>query len=244
MAGAIRLRLETNRQAKARRSGQRRKDVVEGHLKCSGGNMLGIETIRVFSLVFFVSLVVGFAFGGFFGRKRRDLGPAKASNESNFVLLYHVWHILIVFPLFFILVGIAMPGWVFGTVLNLSFQGAEYLQVLSVPLLLIAITLLDWSARALGQFMDTHIQVLQKHELVTSGPYSRIRHPSYTSAMIFFLANTLLYLNIIMLIAFLAVVAIVYKRAILEEELLASEDGFGQEYRDYMKRTGRFLPRL
>jgi protein-S-isoprenylcysteine O-methyltransferase Ste14 len=178
------------------------------------------------------------------GRKRRDLGSARASDESSFVLLYHGWHVLLVFPLAFFLVGIIMPGWVYGTVLNLSFQGAEYLQVLSLPLLLISVVLTGWSARALGQFMDTHIQVLQKHELVTRGPYSRIRHPAYTGGMIFFLASTLLYLNAIMLIALLAAWAIVYKRAVLEEKLLASEDGFGQEYRDYMKRTGRFLPRL
>jgi protein-S-isoprenylcysteine O-methyltransferase Ste14 len=206
--------------------------------------MLGIETIRVFSLVFFVALVVGSAMLVFFGRKRRDLGSAKASNESNFVILYHVWHVLTVFPLFFFLVGVIMPGWVYGTVLNLSFQGAEYLQVLSLPLFLIAIALLGWSARSLGQFVDPHIQVLQKHELVTRGPYSRIRHPIYTSAIIGALAYTLLYLSIILLIALLVVFAIAYNRAVLEEELLASEDGFGQEYRDYMKRTGRFLPRL
>jgi protein-S-isoprenylcysteine O-methyltransferase Ste14 len=58
------------------------------------------------------------------------------------------------------------------------------------------------------------------------------------------LASTLLYLNAIMFIASLAIFAIAYKRTVLEEELLASEDGFGQHYRDYMKKTGRFLPRL
>ena len=206
--------------------------------------MLGIETIRVFSSVF-VGLLVVIAMVGFFGRKRRDLGSARASNESNFVLLYHVWHVLsLPIPLVFLLAGIVMPSLVYGTILNLSFQGAEYLQVLSLPLFLIAITLLGWSARALGQFMDTHIQVLQKHELVTKGPYSRIRHPAYTSAIIGALAYALLYLNIILLIALVAVLTIAYKRAVLEEELLASEDGFGQDYRDYMKRTGRFLPRL
>jgi len=38
--------------------------------------------------------------------------------------------------------------------------------------------------------------------------------------------------------------AIAYKRTVLEEELLASEDWFRQDYRNYMKKTGRFLPRL
>jgi protein-S-isoprenylcysteine O-methyltransferase Ste14 len=207
--------------------------------------MLAIEIIRALSFVFLVGWFAVLVMLGFFSRKRRDLGSAKASNQSDFVLLYHVWGVLIFpFPLVFFLVGVIMPSLVYGTILNLSFQGGEYLQVLSLPLLLLGIVLNAWSARVLGQFMDTHIQVLQKHELVTRGPYSHIRHPAYTSAIIGFLANTLLYLNIIMVIAFLAVLAIAYKRAVLEEELLASEDGFGQAYRDYMKKTGRFLPRL
>jgi protein-S-isoprenylcysteine O-methyltransferase Ste14 len=92
--------------------------------------------------------------------------------------------------------------------------------------------------------MTTHIQVLQKQELVTRGPYARIRHPAYTSVIIMALAATLLYLNLIMFLGFLAIFAIAYKRAVLEENLLASEEGFGQEYRDYMEKTGRFLPRL
>jgi protein-S-isoprenylcysteine O-methyltransferase Ste14 len=207
--------------------------------------MLAVEIIRDLSFVFLVGLFVAFGMLGFFGRKRRDLGSAKASSQSDFVLLYHVWHVLIFpFPLVFFLVGVIMPSWVYGTILNLSFQGGEYLQVLSLPLLLISVTLCGWSAHVLGQFMDTHIQVLQKHELVTRGPYSRIRHPAYTSAIIIALASTLLFFNLIMFLAFVAILAIAYKRAVLEEELLASEDGFGQDYRDYMKKTGRFLPRL
>jgi protein-S-isoprenylcysteine O-methyltransferase Ste14 len=208
-------------------------------------NMLGVEVIRVLSIVFAVGVIVNFGMYGFFGKKRRDLGSAKASDQSDFVLLYHVWHVLTFpFPLVLYLVGAIMPSWIYGTILNLSFQGGEYLQVFSLPLLLIALTLGGWSARVLGQFMDTHIQVLQKHELVTRGPYSRIRHPTYTNSIIRALGGTLLFLNLIFLILFLAIFAIAYRRAVLEEKLLASEDGFGQEYRDYMKKTGRFLPRL
>jgi protein-S-isoprenylcysteine O-methyltransferase Ste14 len=137
-----------------------------------------------------------------------------------------------------------MPSLVYGTILNLSFQGGEYLQIFSMALFLLGVVLSGWSAQVLGQFMMSDIQVLQKHELVTKGPYSRIRHPAYTGAILMALASTLLYLNAIMFIAFLAIFAIAHKRAVLEEELLASEDGFGQDYRDYMKKTGRFLPRL
>jgi protein-S-isoprenylcysteine O-methyltransferase Ste14 len=207
--------------------------------------MLAIEIIRILSFVFLVGLVVVVAMLGFFSRKRRDLGSVKASRQSGSVLLNTVWQLLLFpFPLVFFLVGIIMPSLVYGTILNLSFQGGEYLQVFSLPLFLLGVVLSGWSAKVLGQFMMSDIQVLQKHELVTRGPYSRIRHPAYTGAIMMALGSTLLYLNVIMFIAFLAIFAIAYKRAVLEEELLASEDGFGQDYRDYMKKTGRFLPRL
>jgi protein-S-isoprenylcysteine O-methyltransferase Ste14 len=58
------------------------------------------------------------------------------------------------------------------------------------------------------------------------------------------LAFALLFLHAVPIIGFLACFGIAYKKALLEEELLASEDGFGQDYRDYMLKTGRFLPRL
>ena len=208
-------------------------------------NMLDIDVVRVLSTVFLMGLVVVVVMLGFFSKKRRDLGLVKASSQSDAFLLNTVWQLLIFpFPLVFFLVGAIMPSWVYGTILNLSFQGGEYLQVFSVLLFLAGVILAGWSAQVLGQFMIPPIQVLEKHELVTQGPYSRIRHPAYTSAIIMALASTLLFFNLIIFLAFVAILAIAYKRAVLEEELLASEDGFGQDYRDYMKKTGRFLPRL
>jgi protein-S-isoprenylcysteine O-methyltransferase Ste14 len=58
------------------------------------------------------------------------------------------------------------------------------------------------------------------------------------------LAPALLLFHIVLVISFLGCLCIVYRRTVLEEELLASEDGFGQAYRDYMQKTGRFLPKL
>jgi protein-S-isoprenylcysteine O-methyltransferase Ste14 len=54
----------------------------------------------------------------------------------------------------------------------------------------------------------------------------------------------LLFFNILQFISLLAWIGVAYKKAVLEEELLASEEGFGKDYSDYMLRTGRFLPKL
>lgn len=94
------------------------------------------------------------------------------------------------------------------------------------------------------QFMRPSVEVREKHELVTRGPYSHIRHPLYTSIILMTLAPALLLFHIVLIIGFLGCLCIVYRRAVLEEELLASEDGFGQAYRDYLQKTGRFLPKL
>jgi protein-S-isoprenylcysteine O-methyltransferase Ste14 len=101
-----------------------------------------------------------------------------------------------------------------------------------------------WSGRVLGQYMRVEIVVSEKHELVTGGPYSRIRHPTYTGGLMIDLGTALFFLNIILVVSFVARVAMAYKRAVLEEALLASDEGFGKRYQEYMGRTGRFLPQL
>ena len=55
--------------------------------------------------------------------------------------------------------------------------------------------------------------------------------------MLMVLGVTLLFLNVVLIVGFLAMVVIAYKKAVLEEELLASEEGFGHAYRDYMLKT-------
>ena len=206
--------------------------------------MLDASVIRVLSgllaIVLFISYVLFF---GVFIRKKQDLGSIKASKPTGFILT-NVWLFLGSLPIIFYVLGAAVPGLVYGTPLNLSFYGADFLQLFSVFLVLLAPIIFLWSARVLGQYMRPEIEVREKHELVTRGPYSRIRHPTYTGTLLVDLGATLLFLNIILVLGFLARVAMAYKRAVLEEELLSSPDGFGESYKQYMQGTGRFLPKL
>ncbi|NQZ18029.1 MAG: hypothetical protein HRT44_02050 [Bdellovibrionales bacterium] len=77
--------------------------------------------------------------------------------------------------------------------------------------------------------------------LVTDGPFSYIRNPFYTSyllcycAMSIYLANPLLYLNLLALIT-------IYVNAVRSEELSLSESSFKNEYQEYLKNTKRFIP--
>jgi protein-S-isoprenylcysteine O-methyltransferase Ste14 len=206
--------------------------------------MFDIEVVRVLSILLEVGTIGGIAVLLFFTWEREDLGRVKTSKPTGLVL-YQGWLFLVtILPPIFCLFGAVMPSWVYGTFLNFSFNGAEYLQIASVPIFLTGAILAGWSEWAIGQFMRPHTEVMEKQELVTRGPYSRIRHPTYTGAILMALALALLFLHAVPIIGFLACFGIAYKKAVLEEELLASKDGFGQAYRDYMSKTGRFLPRL
>ena len=206
--------------------------------------MLDIEVIRYLSILFLVGALARAFLLVRFTRKRQDLGIVKASKPTDFVL-QQVWIFLdLLLPLVFMLVGATFPYAVYGTALNLSFTGAEFLQVTSLILFFSGLVLLGTAYMAIGQLNRPRIEVLDKHGLVTSGPYSRVRHPVYTGALLMVLGVTLLFLNVILIVGFLATLGLAHRKAVLEEEFLASEDGFGQTYREYMQKTGRFLPKL
>lgn len=171
------------------------------------------------------------------------MGEVKASKNIGFIIAFLCVFLNFV-PIIFCLLGAVMPSWVYGTSLNFSFNGAEFLQVASVPIILFGAVLGAWSSKNLGQQASDAPIIREKHNLIATGPYSSIRHPGYTARMIIDWGVFLLFFNALQFMGLLAWIGLAYKKAVLEEELLASERGFGQEYKDYMLKTGRFLPRL
>jgi protein-S-isoprenylcysteine O-methyltransferase Ste14 len=80
-----------------------------------------------------------------------------------------------------------------------------------------------------------------KYVLATGGPYSYVRHPVYLSeslGTIFALLATGVWINIFGVVSWFALI----EQAKAEETSL--ERRFGKIYTDYMKKTGRFLPKL
>lgn len=79
-------------------------------------------------------------------------------------------------------------------------------------------------------------------QLITSGIYKIIRHPIYTSFKMALIATLLIFPNIyFLLIGALAFLGFTFI-ALLEEDFLRKH--FGKTYESYLKKTGRFYPRL
>ena len=76
--------------------------------------------------------------------------------------------------------------------------------------------------------------------LVTHGPYRWVRHPFYVTAALLMASVTLLTANWLIGISSVAVLALLAIRTPKEEQMLIKR--FGQQYRDYMAKTGRFVP--
>ena len=99
-----------------------------------------------------------------------------------------------------------------------------------------------WTFRSLGRNITDTVVTRREHTLITSGPYRYVRHPFYVTTALAFAANALTTANwFIALTGFAALALLVVRTAIEEEKLV---ERFGDDYRRYIARTGRFLPRL
>ena len=117
-----------------------------------------------------------------------------------------------------------------------------WLRWTGVGLALIAGWLLVWMFRTLGRNLTDTVVTRKEHTLVTTGPYRWVRHPLYTSAVLITVAYSVVAANWFFLVTgCLAILLLVIRTRKEEENLIAR---FGDDYRRYMQRTGRFLPRL
>ncbi len=95
----------------------------------------------------------------------------------------------------------------------------------------------------LGRNWLPMLQIREGHSLVTRGVFRSIRHPMYAAHGLWGIAQALLLQNWIAGLAMLAFSLPLYLWRVPREEQMMVEH-FGEQYRLYMDRTGRFIPRL
>lgn len=102
--------------------------------------------------------------------------------------------------------------------------------------------LMTWTLRSLGRNLTDTVVTRQAATLVTRGPYRWVRHPFYTAFALAVVANVLVTENWLLAIFGIGVLSAIVARTATEEENLVAR--FGDDYRNYMRRTGRFFPRM
>ena len=88
-----------------------------------------------------------------------------------------------------------------------------------------------------------HQHSAEVKRLVTSGIYSKVRHPGYLGLILIYFGFALGFGVVWMLVPAVAFTVLTYLTAIKEEELL--KERFGKEYEEYARQVPwRFIPRI
>jgi len=114
---------------------------------------------------------------------------------------------------------------------------------LGAGLTVITIPLSIWVHEALGANFNTILGVRDRHTLVTHGPYRWVRHPMYDVLFLYMLSILLLTGNLLLGGLFMGGFLITIATRVAKEEAIL-EEAYGDAYRAYRLRTGRFVPRL
>jgi protein-S-isoprenylcysteine O-methyltransferase Ste14 len=104
-----------------------------------------------------------------------------------------------------------------------------------------ALWLFHRTHRDLGRNWSVTLELREQHKLITTGIYSRLRHPMYTAFWLWALAQALLLPNWIAGPAGLVGFGTLFFFRIGREERMMTEM-FGDEYRRYVERTDRIIP--
>lgn len=170
-------------------------------------------------------------------RARERLMPDRAAIKREGQGLF-LFRFIGFFALLFILFSYALYlPWI----AKLAVQFPAWLRGLGFGVGIASLTFWAWVQAALGKHWSAQFQLREGHQLVTSGPYARIRHPLYTAMLGISIAFALTSGNWILVAFVILAVLGIFLRVPREEQMLLDE--FGEQYRAYMQRTGRFFPR-
>jgi len=101
-----------------------------------------------------------------------------------------------------------------------------------------------WRAHVdLGLNWSPTLEIREDHTLITRGIFGLIRHPMYASQWVWVIAQPLLLQNWIAgFSSLLAFIPFYILRVRAEEHMMI--ETFGEQYRDYMNKTGSVFPKL
>jgi len=118
----------------------------------------------------------------------------------------------------------------------------NWLRWAGVVLGITGVLLLVVTFRTLGKNLTDTVVTRAEHTLVMRGPYRWVRHPFYLATALAVVPNSLVTANWFLALTGGIGLGLLVLRTRIEEEKLIER--FGEDYNEYMKRTGRFLPRL
>ena len=148
---------------------------------------------------------------------------------------------------FYIVMGIGMVlplVYVFSSKYDFAnYNLPNFVSWAGVVVFVIAIWLLHKSHVDLKRQWTFAPAIRKNHKLITTGIFKYIRHPMYAAHILWAIAQAMILPNWIVGYSFLIpFLPFYFFRVFKEEKMMIKE--FGKGYKDYMKKTGRLIPKL
>lgn len=184
-----------------------------------------------------IILVTTMAIGSYYRLKAASSGERISHKEEGYL-----------FAALLRLAGLSLWFGIFGWVAFPSsfvwstFPLPDGVRWLGVAVGLLAPVMMYWTLSTLGKNLTDTVVTRTEATLVTGGPYRWVRHPFYLTAALIMVSTTLVSANWMIGLSGLVILTLLAIRTPKEERKLLER--FGDEYRQYQSRTGRFYPRI
>jgi len=165
------------------------------------------------------------------GTLQLDLSTSRDSKRLRmFVVFLSV-------PAVGLLIWLINPDWMHWFNLGLP----EWIRWSGFALVIVGLALLSWAHQTLSASFSGNLEIRAQHKMITAGPYQWVRHPIYSAIVLWSVGVALIAANWFVGLIPVAFTLFFVLRVPLEEKMMV--EAFGNEYQDYMKRTGRFMPK-
>jgi protein-S-isoprenylcysteine O-methyltransferase Ste14 len=163
-------------------------------------------------------------------------GKAERTSELSLYRLFRILLLVITFALLFSAwVRVGPLGWRFLPPLPaIAYAG--------FALALSGMAIAIWARIHLGQYWSDKVVLKVDHQLISSGPYARMRHPIYSGVLLGVAGTALVTGEWRGLLAFLLLLANYAVKAKREDNILAG--AFAENFADHKRRAGFLSPRL
>lgn len=192
----------------------------------------------VFRGIVALLLISAFSISGYYRRKAAQAGEVGPSAEEEGLPLFLLLRGSGLLVYGSIIAYIINPRWMRWSRLELP----AWLRWLGAGIGTITLPLFYWLFNSIGENITPTVATKDTHALTTEGPYRWVRHPLYSVGSLFMFAISLIAGSWLIAAGGAGMLGALLLRLPEEEARLIEE--FGDEYRDYMQRTGRLIPKL
>ena len=193
---------------------------------------------NVFRVLAALILFTGIGISSYFRRKAdRDTGE-KISRKVDGTAMMTAIKLGGLVLWFSPLIYLINPAWMAWSKIGLP----EWVRWLGVVIGILCVFGVYWLFSSIGSGITPTSATRKQHTLSTSGPYHWVRHPLYTIGSSLFISFGMIADT--WFIAALGILTFILMAVRTPKEEANLIEKFGDEYREYMKHTGRFLPKL